>query len=110
MKRNLVDKLLTVTLSYVYYSFSFYVWLMAVNTMNVSLNASELVFYNLPLLFHMSIGSNAYSQGKYGYDAVCGESPNSIRGCNISVIDICLYLSFSFVLSNAWVFKHVVHM
>jgi hypothetical protein len=43
-------------------------------------------------------------------DAQWGERPNSIRRCNLSVIDICPYLSFSFVLPNVWVFKHVLYM
>ncbi len=43
-------------------------------------------------------------------DALWGERPNSIRGCNLSVVDICPYVSFSFVLPNAWIFKHALYM
>ncbi len=52
----------------------------------------------------------ALFENKKYCDALWGERLNSIRGCNLAVIDFCPYLSFSFVLPNAWLFKYVLYM
>jgi len=64
----------------------------------------------IPRLRKVFAQNCALFENKKYCDALWGERPNSICGCNLAVIDICPYLSFSFVLLNAWVFKYVIYM
>jgi hypothetical protein len=64
----------------------------------------------IPRLRKVFAQNCALFENKKYCDALCEERPNSICGSNLSVIDICPYLSFSFILPNAWVFKYVLYM